>query len=81
MRLQTMPVPLSAARRVLGARSRILNLADAALPGEAALLTEVVFGMQRTKIAGVLASSGLADALGLVPITSTATYGRAQGFE
>ena len=32
-------------------------------PGEAAL-ADVVFGLQRTKIAGVLVSSGLADALG-----------------
>ena len=64
MRVPLMPIPLSAARRVLGARGRILNLADAALPGEAALLTDVVFGLQRTKIAGVLVSSGMADALG-----------------
>jgi hypothetical protein len=59
-----MPVPLWAARRVLGARDRMLSLADAALPGEVVLLTDVVFGLQKTKIAGVLVSSGIADALG-----------------
>jgi hypothetical protein len=59
-----MPVPLWAARRVLGARDRMLNIVDGVLPGEVALLTDVVFGLQKTKIAGVLVSSGLADALG-----------------
>jgi hypothetical protein len=59
-----MPVPLWAARHVLGARDRMLNLVDGALPAEVALLTDVVFGLQKTKIAGVLVSSGLADALG-----------------
>jgi hypothetical protein len=64
MQLPALPVPLSAARRVLGARSRILNLADALLPGEVGLLIDVVFGLQKTKIAGALVSSGIADALG-----------------
>ena len=59
-----MPVPLWAARRMLGMRDRMLNLANAALPGEVSLLVDVVFGMTRTKIAGVLVSSGIADALG-----------------
>jgi O-methyltransferase len=59
-----MPAPLWAARRVLGARDRMLKLVDGVLPGEVALLTDVVFGLQKTKIAGVLVSSGIADALG-----------------
>jgi len=41
-----------------------LDLADAALPGEFALFLDVVGGLQTMKIAGVLVSSGLADALG-----------------
>jgi hypothetical protein len=41
-----------------------LDLADATVPGEIALFSDVVFGLQKTKIAGVLVSSGLADALG-----------------
>jgi hypothetical protein len=64
MRLPTLPVPLSIARGVIGARRRVLDLADSAVPGELALLVDIVFGLQKTKIAGVLVSSGLADALG-----------------
>jgi hypothetical protein len=59
-----LPLPLWVARGMLGARRRVLDLADAPVPGEAALFLDVVFGLQRTKIAGVLVSSGLADALG-----------------
>jgi hypothetical protein len=55
------PLPLSVARGILGTRRRVLDLADALVPGEAALLLDVVFGLQKTKIAGVLVSSGLAD--------------------
>ncbi|MEE3067430.1 MAG: methyltransferase [Actinomycetota bacterium] len=64
MRFPALPLPLSLARAVIGARRRVLDLADAALPGQAALFLDVVFGLQKTKIAGVLVSSGLADALG-----------------
>ena len=59
-----LPLPLWVARGILGARRRVFDLADALVPGEAALLLDVVFGLQKTKIAGVLVSSGLADALG-----------------
>lgn len=64
MRLPTLPLPISVARAVLGARRRVLDLADAAVPGEFALFFDVVFGLQKLKIAGVLVSSGIADALG-----------------
>jgi hypothetical protein len=64
MRLPALPLPLSVARAVLGARRWVLNLADAAVPGEFALLFDVTLGLQKLKIAGVLVSSGLADALG-----------------
>ncbi|MFI5506851.1 methyltransferase [Mycobacterium sp. NPDC051804] len=57
-------VPLWAARRMLSARDRMLNVVEATLPGEVALLVDVVFGMQKTMIAGVLVSSGIADVLG-----------------
>ena len=59
-----LPLPLWVARAVLDARRRVLDLADALVPGEIALFSDVVFGLQKTKIAGVLVSSGLADALG-----------------
>ena len=64
MRFPALPLPLPLARAVIAVRRRVLDLADAAVPGEAALLVDVVFGLQKTKIAGVLVSSGLADALG-----------------
>ncbi len=64
MRFPALPLPLSLARAVLGARRRVLDLADTGLPGQAALFLDVVFGLQKTKIAGLLVSSGLADALG-----------------
>ncbi|MGI8864871.1 MAG: methyltransferase [Solirubrobacteraceae bacterium] len=50
-------------RAGLGLRRRLLDLADLILPSEAALW-DLVAGMQRTKLAGVLVTSGLADALG-----------------
>lgn len=67
MRVPTIPLPHSIARGVIAARHHMLALADAALPGEFALFLEVVSGLQKTKIAGVLVSSGLADALGKEP--------------
>jgi hypothetical protein len=50
-------------RGALGARRRLIDVADAMLPSEVALFY-LVWGMQATRIAGVLTSSGLADALG-----------------
>lgn len=63
MRLPQFPVPPTALRGALGVRQRLLNMADALVPEEAALL-DVAWGMQRTKLAGALVTSGLADALG-----------------
>src|ERR1700758_4440873 len=40
-----------------------MDLADSVLPAEMAL-HDLSFGMQRTKLAGVLVSCGLADAIG-----------------
>jgi hypothetical protein len=59
-----MAVPLWAARGVFGARDRMSDLVNAALPGGVSLILDVVSGLQKTKIAGVLVSSGIADALG-----------------
>ena len=64
MRFPALPLPLWVARGIIGARRRVLDLADATVPGEIALFSDVVFGLQKTKIAGVLVSSGLADAFG-----------------
>jgi hypothetical protein len=50
-------------RAGLALRSGVLGLADRLLPAEAALW-DLAAGMQRTKLAGVLVTSGLADALG-----------------
>lgn len=50
-------------RAGLAVRSHVLGLADRLLPAEAALW-DFAAGMQRTKLAGVLVTSGLADALG-----------------
>ena len=57
------PMPLPVMRGVLGARRRVIDLAYAGLPGEAALF-DLTLGLQRTKIAGTLVTSGMADALG-----------------
>lgn len=45
----------------------MLDLADAPMPGEFTLFFDVTFGLQKLKIAGVLVSSGLADALAKGP--------------
>jgi hypothetical protein len=50
-------------RAGLSVRSGVLGLADRMMPAEAALW-DFAAGMQRTKLAGVLVTSGLADALG-----------------
>lgn len=67
MRVPSLPLPLWMARALLGARRRVLELADAPVPGEFALFFDVTFGLQKLKIAGALVSSGLADALGAGP--------------
>ena len=50
-------------RGALAARSRVMSLADAGVPG-AFGLSDLTWGLQRTKVAGTLVTSGLADALG-----------------
>jgi hypothetical protein len=60
--LPPIPVPNPVLRGVLAARSRVLGLADRLLPAEAALW-DFAAGMQRTKLAGALVDSGIADAL------------------
>ena len=62
MPLPPLPVPHAAFRAVVGARSRLLGLADRLVPAEAALW-DLAAGMQRTKLAGALVESGIADAL------------------
>lgn len=63
MPLPPFPVPNAAMRAGLALRSRMLGLTDRLMPAEAALW-DLTAGMQRTKLAGVLVTSGLADALG-----------------
>ncbi|HEX3693156.1 MAG TPA: methyltransferase [Solirubrobacteraceae bacterium] len=62
MPLPPLPVPHAAFRAVLSVRSRVQALADRLVPAEAALW-DFAAGMQRTKLAGALVSSGIADAL------------------
>jgi len=63
MPLPALPIPRGAMRAGLALRSAVLDLADRVLPAEAALW-DFTAGMARTKLAGVLVTSGLADALG-----------------
>lgn len=63
MPLPPFPVPFAVMRSALGSRRRLLELVDAAMPAEGALW-DYVAGLQRTRLAGVLVTSGLADALG-----------------
>jgi hypothetical protein len=63
MRPPPFPVPFAAARAGLAVRHGVLELADRIVPAEGALW-DLVAGMQRTKLAGLLVTSGLADALG-----------------
>lgn len=60
------PIPRSVVRVGLGVRARLLDLTDLLLPAEGALW-DLTAGMQRTKLAGVLVTSGLADALARGP--------------
>jgi hypothetical protein len=66
MPLPPLPVPHAAFRAVIGARSRLQGLADRLVPAEAALW-DFAAGMQRTKLAGALVQSGIADALAARP--------------
>ena len=66
MPLPQYPIPQPVLRIGFGLRRRVLDLADRMLPAEAALW-DAVAGMQRTKLAGVLVTSGLADALDARP--------------
>lgn len=61
--LPSYPVPHAAVRFGLGLRRRVQDLADRMMPAEGALW-DFLAGMQRTKLAGVLVTSGLADAIG-----------------
>jgi O-methyltransferase domain len=61
--LPPFPVPLVVIRSGLAMRGGLQNLADRLLPAEGALW-DFTAGMQRTKLAGLLVTSGLADALG-----------------
>ncbi len=63
MRPPAFPVPFAAIRAGLAVRRSILEIADRIVPVEGALW-DLVAGMQRTKLAGLLVTSGLADALG-----------------
>lgn len=56
------PIPPAAVRAGLGLRRRVLDLADLLLPVEGALW-DLMAGMQRTKLAGALVTTVLADAL------------------
>lgn len=58
----SIPLPFGLVRGVLGVRDRLMNLADSLIPAEAAL-ADITSGMQRTRLAGALVSTGLADAL------------------
>ena len=66
MPLPPYPIPQPVLRIGFALRRRVLDLADRMLPAEAALW-DAVAGMQRTKLAGVLVTSGLADALSARP--------------
>jgi len=57
------PLPLAAVRGALAVRHGMFELADRILPAEGALW-DLVAGQQRTKLAGLLVTSGIADALG-----------------
>jgi hypothetical protein len=61
--LPPFPIPPAVLRTAIGLRRRMFDLADMMLPAEGALW-DFAAGMQRTKLAGVLVTAGIADALG-----------------
>lgn len=61
--LPPFPVPHTVIRIGLSLRRGVQGFADALMPAEAALW-DFIAGMQRTRLAGVLVTSGLADAIG-----------------
>ena len=61
MPLPPFPVPVRVLRAGLGVRQRLMDLADLILPAEGATW-DFAAGMQRTKLAGALVTTGLADA-------------------
>jgi hypothetical protein len=61
--LPPFPLPFPLLRGTLAVRQRMLDAVDVVVPAEAALW-DYVNGMARTKLAGALVTSGLADALG-----------------
>lgn len=63
MPLPPFPVPPAVFRAGMGLRARLLDLAEMLLPAEGALW-EFVAGTQRTRLAGALVATGIADALG-----------------
>jgi hypothetical protein len=63
MALPPFPIPPVVLRAGIGLRRRMLDVADMMLPAEGALW-DFAAGMQRTKLAGVLVTAGIADALG-----------------
>ncbi len=63
MALPPFPIPPRVLRVGIALRRRVLDVSDMLLPAEGALW-DFAAGMQRTKLAGVLVSAGIADALG-----------------
>jgi hypothetical protein len=63
MALPSFPVPPRVLRTLIALRRRVLDVTDMMLPAEGALW-DYAAGMQRTKLAGVLVTTGIADALG-----------------
>ncbi len=63
MALPPFPVPPLVLRFGMGLRRRVLDVSDMLLPAEGALW-DFAAGMQRTKLAGVMVTTGIADALG-----------------
>ncbi len=63
MPLPPFPIPSAVMRRGLALRRRSLDLLDLGFPAEG-VLWDLVAGLQRTKLAGALVDTGIADALG-----------------
>lgn len=63
MPLPPLPIPFGVFRGAFAARRKALDAVDLGLPAEG-LLWDLVAGLQRTKLAGALVDTGIADALG-----------------